>query len=231
VVVKRSGGDWDSVGINHKTLHVIAYSWHNKLLARTKGLEHIPRTGGFLFAGNHTSWWDPILMSATMERPVHYLAKHTVGGNAFSKWFFFQSGGAIPVDRNAKNPEAYQAAIAALRAGQIVGIFPEGTRYVGQLGPAKTGVARMALESGVPVVPAAFATDKFWPPGKKVPDLRETAYVNVGAPRTFQGDPHDSDLARKVTDDIMGDIARLLDEAKAARDRKEKWPRVRGIMK
>jgi len=228
-VIRRRGGDWDSVGINHKTLHTIAYAWHNKLLARTKGLEHLPRSGGFLYAGNHTSWWDPILMSATMERPVHYLAKHTVGKNAFARWFFFQSGGAIPVDRNARNPEAYKAAVAALKNGEVVGIFPEATRYVGELGPAKTGVARMALEAGVPIVPAAFATDKFWPPKKTLPDLRETVYIHIGAPRSFQGDPQDADLARKVTDEVMADIKKLLDEAKRARDAKEPWPKARGI--
>jgi len=228
-VIRRSGGDWDSVGINHKTLHVLAYSWHNKLLARTKGLEHLPRTGGFLYAGNHTSWWDPILMSATFERPVHYLAKHSVAKGPISKWFFFQSGGAIPVDRNARNPEAYRAAVTALKNGQIVGIFPEATRYVGQLGPAKTGVARLALEAGVPVIPAAFATDRFWPPKKTLPDLRETVYIHIGAPMRFSGDAQDEAVARKVTDEIMAEIGRLLREAKAARDAKEPWPKVRGM--
>jgi 1-acyl-sn-glycerol-3-phosphate acyltransferase len=158
---------------------------------------------------------------------VHYLAKHSVAVGPISRNFVFQGGGAIPVDRNTRNPEAYKAAVAALRDGQVVGIFPEGTRHVGELGPFKTGVARLALEANVPVIPAAFATDKFWPPGKKVPDLRETAYINVGAPRRFEGDPHDEATVRKVTDDVMADIQRLLDEAKAARDAKAPWPRVR----
>jgi 1-acyl-sn-glycerol-3-phosphate acyltransferase len=226
-VIRRSRGDWKSVGWSYKGLHRLAYAWHNKLLARTKGHENLALEGAFIYAGNHTSWWDPILMAAALRRPVHYLAKHSVAKNALAKEFFFRGGGAIPVDRNTRNPEAYNAAIRALREGQVVGIFPEATRHVGELGPAKTGVARLALEAGVPVIPAAFATDRFWPPGKKVPDLRETVYINVGAPMRFTGDGRDDATARKVTDEVMAEIGRLLSEAKAARDRKEPWPRAR----
>ena len=226
-MIRRNRGDWRSVGWSYKGLHAIAYGWHNKLLARTKGHENLALPGGFVFAGNHTSWWDPILMGATLQRPIHFLAKHSVAVGPITRNFFFKGGGAIPVDRNTRNPEAYKAAVDALRAGQVVGIFPEGTRHVGELGPAKTGVARLALEAGVPVVPAAFATDRFWPPGKKVPDLRETVYINVGAPRRFEGDARDEAIARKVTDEVMADVKRLLDEAKAARDAKAPWPRVR----
>ena len=144
-MARRRGGDWDTVGWSYKLLHRTAYSWHNKLLARTQGHDQLALPGAFIIAGNHTSWWDPILMAATSWRPIHYLAKHSVGANRFTKNFFFDGAGAIPVDRNTRNPEAYKAAISALGDGQIVGIFPEGTRFVGALGPFKTGVARLAL--------------------------------------------------------------------------------------
>lgn len=225
-MIRRNQGDWLQVGFTHKAVHRFAYGWHNKTFARTKGRENIPATGGFLYVGNHTSWWDPIFMSATTPRPVRYLAKSTLGNSKFGQWFIFDSGGCIPVDRNRANPDAYKAAIDALRAGGVVGVFPEGTRHAGEMGRAKTGVARMALEAGVPVVPAGFTTDRFWPPTKKVPAVREPVYVNIGAPRTFTGDPNDASLVRKVTDDIMVDVKRLLDEAKGARDRKDKWARV-----
>ena len=210
--------DWNYVGWHYKAIHALGPPWHNRLLVRAKGLDQLPREGGFVYAGNHTSWWDPILLQCTTPRPVNWLAKKEMMNNAFNRWFFFDKGGCIPVDRNSKNPEAFAAAVKALHDGRIIGIFPEGTRHVGELGPAKTGVARLAMEAGAPVVPVGILTDRFWPKGKKAPDLREPVYLNAGAPMWLKGE------AREETDRVMGEIRRLLDEAKAAHDRKERWP-------
>ena len=186
---------------------------------------NLPREGGFLYAGNHTSWWDPIVLQLTTPRPVNWLAKKEMMRNRFNKWFFFDKGGCIPVDRNAKNPDAFVAATKALRDGRIIGIFPEGTRYVDKLGPSKTGVARLALEADAPVVPVGILSDRFWGPGKKVPDLRQTIYVNVGGPMRLEGKAGDAETARRETDRVMDVIAGLLDGARAARDAREKWAR------
>lgn len=216
--------DWSYVGWHYKAIHTIGPPWHNRLWVRAKGMENLPTEEGFLYAGNHTSWWDPILLQITTPRPVNWLAKKEMMNNAFNRWFFFDRGGCIPVDRNAKNPEAFAAAVKALHDERVIGIFPEGTRYAGKLGPAKTGVARLAMESGAPVVPVGILSDRFWGPGKKAPSLGEKVYLNVGKPMRIQGDPKSADDARRGTDQVMDTIAALLDEARAARERGEKWP-------
>lgn len=214
--------DWKSVGWHYKAIHAGVTPWHNPLWLRTKGAENLAQDAGFLLAANHTSWWDPILLSASLGRPVHWMAKQELMRGAFGKWFF-QGGGCIPVDRDKRNPHAMDAAIQALRDGQIIGIFPEGTRYVGELGPAKTGVARLALQAGVPIVPAGVLTDRFWPRGRAVPKMNERVYVNFGAPMRFEGDPSDPKVARDVTDQVMVRVKALLDECREARERKDKW--------
>ena len=211
--------DWSFVGWHYRALHVLGSPLHNRIVVRAKGLESLPREEGFVYAGNHTSWWDPIVLQITAPRPVNWLAKKEMMGNAFNRWFFFDKGGCIPVDRNTKNPEAFAAAVKALHDGRIIGIFPEGTRHVGELGPTKTGVARLAMEAKAPVVPVGILSDRFWPAGHRVPDLREDVYLNVGQPMWLKGEP------REETDRVMAAVRALLGEAKAARARGEKWPR------
>lgn len=211
-------GDWGFVGWHYKALHRLG-PLHNPFLVRVKGMENLPREGGFLYAANHSSYWDPIVLQITAPRPVNWLAKKEMMNNAFNKWFFFDKGGCIPVDRNARNPDAFKSAVQALHDGRIIGIFPESTRHVGKLGPAKSGVARLALESGAPIVPAAIASDKFWPPGQGVPKLTHKVYLNIGAPLRLE--PEED--AHKATERVMYEIGLLLDEAKAARDAKAKW--------
>ncbi len=81
--------DWGYVGWHYKFLHTIGPPIHNTWVLRAKGLENLPREGGFLYAGNHTSWWDPIVLQLTTPRPVNWLAKREMMGNAFNRWFFF----------------------------------------------------------------------------------------------------------------------------------------------
>lgn len=214
--------DWESVGLPYKLIHALVPAWHNPLWIRAKGLEHIPKEGAFLFAGNHTSWWDPIAMGATCPRPVHYLGKKEVFKPGMLETFF-RAAGAIPVDRKAGATDAYRAAREALKNGQIIGIFPEATRYHGRLGPAKTGVARLAMETGVPIVPAGIATDKFWSPAQKLPKLTEKIYVNIGAPFYLKGNPEAAIETKVATEQVMESIGHLLEGAKRARDAKEKW--------
>lgn len=215
--------DWDHVGWHYKLIHRAGPFWHNRLLVRAQGMEHVPEKEGFLFAANHTSWWDPIVLQTAIGRPVNWLAKKEMMNNAFNRWFFFARGGCIPVDRNSRNPQALDAAAQALRDGRIIGIFPEATRNHGELKSAKTGVARLAMKAEARVLPAAILTDRFWPRGRKVPKLTESIYLNVGRPIEVKGDAEDPETARLHTDRVMTEIGRLWDEAKAAREAGEKW--------
>jgi 1-acyl-sn-glycerol-3-phosphate acyltransferase len=220
-VRRQPGPDWSFLSWHYKALHMQTW-WHNRLFVRAKGREHLPREGGVVIAANHTSWWDPIALAASLPRPVNFLGKKEVFRSRFGRWFFGR-GGVIPVDRKGSNPEAYAMAVQALRDGRVLGVFPEGTRHVGKLGPARTGAARLAMESGAPIVPVGIASDLFWPPGRKVPRVREDIYVNFGAPFYLKGDPTDAADRKRGTDEIMRTIAALLAEAQAARDRREKW--------
>ena len=216
--------DWDFVGWHYRALHTVGPPFHNRLWVRAKGLEKLPAREGFVYAGNHTSWWDPIVLQLTTPRPVNWLAKKEMMNNRFNRWFFFDKGGCIPVDRNARNPEAFSAAAQALRDGRIIGIFPESTRFVGELGPFKSGAARLAFESGAPIVPVALATDRFWPSGRSLPKLNERVYLNVGEPIHVAGDPADHDATRAATEKLRDAIDGLLREARAARDARADWP-------
>ena len=223
--------DWSFVGWHYRAIHALGSPWHNRVWVRAKGLENLPEREGFLYASNHTSWWDPIVLQTTTPRPVNWLAKKEMMGNRFNRWFFFDKGGCIPVDRNARNPEAFAAAVKALHDGRVIGIFPEGTRHRGALGPARTGVARLALESGAAVVPCGIATDRFWGPGRKAPRLSEKIYLNVGRPLRLKGDPSSAEDARRGTDLVMAEIGALLEEARRARDAGAPWPHPEAQMR
>lgn len=214
--------DWAYLSWHYRALHILAQPWHNPLFVRAKGIENVPREGGFVFAANHTSWWDPIILGASIGRPVNFLGKREVFKGRFTRWFF-GGGGVIPVDRNSRNPDALKQALDALRQGRVIGVFPEGTRHVGKLGPARPGAARLALQSGCPVVPAGILSDRFWGPGTKVPHVTEKVRIHVGRPIRLAGDPEDPDAWRKGTEQVMGAIDALLNEAWLARERGETW--------
>lgn len=219
------GPDWGYVEWHYALLHKLA-PIQNRPLVRMRGQEHLPRAGGFVYASNHWTWWDPIVLQGSIGRPVNWLAKKDILESRFGAWFFGK-GGCIPVDRDAaRNPDAVKAALDALANGRIVGIFPEGNRGDGtaKLREPRAGVARLAMASGAPVVPVGVLTDRFWPKGTRFPDLREVIYVNVGEPMTIRGDPADSKAAIEAARGVMDRIGVLLDEARAARERNERWP-------
>lgn len=194
-----------------------------------RGVENVPLEGGLVLAPNHYSYADPILLSGVLPRPAFYLANERLYRKRFSR-AFFEANGQIMVDRTrpGANDEAIRYAADLVRRGFVVGVFPEGQRVkeTDEVQRGKTGVARIALASGAPVLPIAMTSREFWPKGQRFPRPGPPVLFNIGKPMRFPGGPEAADdkaVQRRVTDEIMAEVQRLLDEALAARGRGETW--------
>jgi 1-acyl-sn-glycerol-3-phosphate acyltransferase len=185
----------------------------------TEGADHVPEEGPAILASNHLSYADWLFMPLTLARRVTFVAKaeyFTTPG--IKGWFqkkFFSGAGQVPIDRSGASAAegALNSAKKILGAGELFGIYPEGTRsHDGKLYRGKTGVARLALEMKVPVVPVAVVgTDVVAPPGKKFGSFTRPV-VRFGPPLDFsryEGLENDRFILRSITDEIMYEIMRL----------------------
>lgn len=184
-----------------------------------KGGGQIPRSGGAILASNHLSFSDSIFLPLKVSRPVTFLAKSeyfTGKGlkGALTRWFF-KSTGQLPIDRSGgKASEAsLNTGLGVLERGLLLGIYPEGTRSPdAKLYRGRTGIARMVLESKVPVLPVAMIdTEKVQPLGQKMPAIRRVGVV-IGEPLDFSrfaGMEGERAVLRAVTDKIVYDIRQL----------------------
>jgi 1-acyl-sn-glycerol-3-phosphate acyltransferase len=184
-----------------------------------KGLENVPSTGPAILASNHLSVIDSIFLPLVLRRRVSFLAKSDYFTGPGIKGFvirnLLKSLGQLSIDRSGgKASEAsLQTGLSVLRRGELLGIYPEGTRSPnGKLFRGRTGVARMILEGHVPVVPVAMIdTEKAMPIGKRIPRVRRIGVV-IGEPldfSRFEGFESDRFILRSITDEIMVEIARL----------------------
>jgi len=184
-----------------------------------RGLANVPATGPVILACNHLSFSDSIFTPLVVSRRVTFVAKaeyFTGKGlkGRLMRWFF-SSTGTIPVDRSGG--KAAQAALdtllRVLREGGVAGIYPEGTRSPdGRLFRGKTGVARLALESGALVVPVALLnTDEIQPTGARIPTIKRVR-MRVGVPLDFSRYANargDRFVERAITDEIMYELMAL----------------------
>ena len=183
-----------------------------------EGLEHIPATGGAIFAGNHLSVADELLLGTVVPRHLAFWAKSeyfkgTGVKGAFSK-FVLTGLGAIPVERAGGRAalSAFDAAIPVLKAGDLVAVYPEGTRSPdGRLYRGRTGAARLAVAAGVPIIPVGVTgTDKAQPIGTRVPRPgRAKITIRFGKPLDFTGRSDDRTSLREMTDELMAEIQKL----------------------
>ena len=183
------------------------------------GAENVPAHGPVILASNHLSFVDSIFLPLMLERPVVFLAKSEYfTGKGLKGWLtklFFKGTGQLPIDRSGgKASEAsLNTGLQVLSRGEVLGIYPEGTRSPdAKLYRGRTGIARMVLEAGVPVVPCAMIdTEKVMPIGSKTPKIRRIGII-VGKPRDFSrfaGLEGDRFILRAVTDEIMYELAGL----------------------
>ncbi len=183
------------------------------------GEENFPATGPAIFASNHLSFSDSFFLPVMCPRRITFPAKmeyFTGRGikGRLTAWFF-RGVGQIPIDRSggAASEAAIESGLKVLRRGELFGIYPEGTRSPdGRLYKGKTGIARMALEAGCPVIPVAMVnTDKAQPTGQKVPNIVRIG-MRVGRPldfRRYEGMENDRFVLRSITDEIMYELMLL----------------------
>ncbi|HEY8472483.1 MAG TPA: lysophospholipid acyltransferase family protein [Natronosporangium sp.] len=179
-----------------------------------EGREYVPAKGPAIIASNHLSVADSFFMPLVIKRrKVTFVAKaEYFNGRGLKGWLmrmFFIGNGQIPVDRTGGRAAqaALETQLRVLRQGQLAGIYPEGTRSPdGRLYRGKTGVARLALVSGAPVIPVAMLNaDELQPPGKILPRLKRPR-IRFGPPMDFSryaGMAGDRFVERAVTDEIM----------------------------
>jgi len=188
------------------------------LLFRPKvsGLRHVPSNGPVIIASNHLSFSDSIFMPLVVPRNVTFLAKSeyftSPGIKGFIKKITFIALGQVPVDRSGgkRSEAALLTGLKLLKEEHCIGIYPEGTRSPdGRLYKGRTGIARIAIESGAPIIPVAmFNTEKIQPTGKVIPKIMRVKMV-FGEPMFFEGDSSDLLYLRDVTDQIMKKIQEL----------------------
>jgi 1-acyl-sn-glycerol-3-phosphate acyltransferase len=201
--------------IGHMTVgNALKLAWRPKV----DGLEHLPERGGAILAGNHLSVADEIFLGAVAPRHVAFWAKaEYFTGTGPRGWLTRSvvSGlGAIRVERGNGRAalSAFDGAIPVLRGGDLVAVYPEGTRSPdGRLYRGRTGVARLALRAEVPVIPVGVqGTDVIQPIGARLPRLRPgEVVIRFGKRLEFTGRPGDAKGLRAITDEVMTEIQKL----------------------
>jgi len=179
---------------------------------RVEGRKNVPRKGAAIIASNHLSALDHIVLPAITRRTIINISKAEHFDKPLKAWFF-RNWGVIRLLRGSGDKAALEAAKQALREGNLFCIYPEGTRSMdGKLHKGHTGVARLALEMRVPVIPVAMVgTFEAKPKGGKTKYFSKTAAI-VGEPLDFSalwGQQDDKAVCRQVTDQVMRAIQAL----------------------
>ena len=189
---------------------------------KVEGLEHLPSSGPVILASNHLAVMDSFFLPLVVRRRITFLAKSEYFTGAglkgwFTRWFF-TAAGQVPIDRS--NADTAQAALdtaeRVLGQGKLLGMYPEGTRSPdGRLYKGKTGLGRLALQTGVPVIPVAMiGTDVVNPPGTSMLRFGRVT-VRFGEPMDFsrfEGLAGNRFIERAVTDEVIYELMGLSDQ-------------------
>jgi len=136
---------------------------------KIRGKENVPLKGGAILTSNHLSYFDPIVLGLLTPRKINFMAKEELFENFLFRLLITKLG-AFPVKRERVDKTVYQKALDLLKKGELLVLFPEGTRsWEGKLGRLQQGTARIALRANVPLVPVIIrGTEKVLPRGKKM---------------------------------------------------------------
>jgi 1-acyl-sn-glycerol-3-phosphate acyltransferase len=190
---------------------LFAFAWRIEV----DGLDRLPAEGGAIIAPNHLSVLDHFILGATLPRRVTFVGK----GEYMDSWktrYIFPALGMIPIDRSGGSAAqaALDAAAGVLEAGELFGIYPEGTRSRdGRLHKGHTGAARLALRTGCPIVPVGLqGTLEVQPPDVSMPRPFKVMRVRFGRPvrvDRYRDRPDDRMVLRQITDEVMFEIREL----------------------
>ena len=182
---------------------------------KCEGKGYVPKKGPVILAANHRSFLDSIFLPLVVKRRVTFVAKAEYFDDPKTAWFF-RGVGQIPIRREggSASERALDAAMEVLQAGGVFGIYPEGTRTRdGYLHRGHTGVARLSLRSGAPIVPVGLiGTDEVQPVDKKMPRLNMPVTIRFGEPLDpvrYADREHDRLALRELTDEVMYEITQL----------------------
>ena len=182
---------------------------------KVEGKENVPRTGPVILASNHRSFLDSIFIPLMVPRRVTFVAKAEYFDDPKTAWFF-RGIGQIPIRREggSASQRALDSAMGVLNGGGVFAIYPEGTRTRdGKLHRGHTGVARLALQSGAPVIPIGMiGTDEIQPVDAKLPRPFKKVTIRFGAPLDishYEGRTDDRLALRGITDELMYEIGQL----------------------
>lgn len=187
----------------------VAFGFH------VTGQQFMPRQGPVLVVANHLHNFDPVVLGAALPRPILYMAKEELFAHAAFAWVI-RGFGAYPVKRGSPDRAALRQTRALLSQGLVVGLFPEGTRGVsGQLGAPQPGVALIAIQAGVPVLPVGISGTETLPFDAKAAGrpgvARPRPRVAIGQPFSFAAVArHDKAALAGAGERIMREIAALL---------------------
>jgi 1-acyl-sn-glycerol-3-phosphate acyltransferase len=182
---------------------------------RVEGRDRLPDRGPVILAANHRSFMDSLFLPLVIRRRVTFVAKAEYFDDKKTAWFF-RGVGQIPIRREggSASERALESATEVLDAGDVFAIYPEGTRTRdGNLHRGHTGIARLALRTGAPIVPVGMiGTDEINPIGRKFPRLFRAVRIKFGAPISadrYAGREHDKLVLRQITDEVMFEIQQL----------------------
>jgi 1-acyl-sn-glycerol-3-phosphate acyltransferase len=191
-----------------------------------EGIDNVPATGGAILAGNHLSVADELFLGAVVPRHIAFWAKaEYFNGTGLRGWFsrsIIGGLGAIRVERGGGRAalSAFDGAIPVLKSGDLVAVYPEGTRSPdGRLYRGRTGVARLAVRAGVPIIPVGVVgTDRVQPIGAFFPrPFAGPVTVRFGKPIEVTDLPSDRAALRTLTDEVMAEIQKLTGQEYVAR--------------
>lgn len=182
---------------------------------RVRHAERMPRRGGFILAPNHISHFDPPLLSISLPRKIDWMAMRELFARR-STALIFRLIDTFPVDRRGLDRGAVKAALARLRAGRVVGLFPEGGLRTGaesvlEGAPIRPGAAALAQMTGTPIVPCVIiGSDALYAPRQWLPLRRTRVWIAVGEPISVSGEAPDKQTARAEAEAALGRALRAL---------------------